>query len=867
MELLTIHNLSFTYPGQSVPALGGIELTVEQGEFLTVCGPSGCGKTTLLRLLKQELAPNGQQGGSILFRGHPLAQLSRREQASAIGFVLQSPDNQVVTDKVWHELAFGLESLGMPQDMVRRRVAETAAFFGIQGWFYRDVSTLSGGQKQIMNLASILSMGPELLILDEPTSQLDPTAAADFLDALARVNRELGVTIILCEHRLEHAFALCSRVAVLDRGQVLCTGTPAQIGAELKALHHPMSSAMPVPMEVYAAVENDLPCPVSTAQGRSWLVSFAQNHPIAPVPVRPDPAPSGQPLVEAQSVWYRYAQDTPWVVREFSFRLYAGQCVAILGQNGAGKTTALKLLAGLIRPAKGSVRIHGSMAALPQNPQTLFLQKTVALDLLDALRDADLPRTAKMERVRDVVSLCRLEGLEERHPYDLSGGEQQRAALAKVLLTEPRCLLLDEPTKGMDGAMKRVFAAILRDLTASGTGILMVSHDTEFCARYADACCLFFDGSASVPTGPQTFFSENLFYTTCASRMSRGLLEHAVTPEDLILACGGTPIEPPPPRRLDSVWQAREVNQHKKALPLWRKLLTWFSAGLALSGCIPAVRLLSLPDAVPQWLTYALLFAGLLGLSAATWQPHPAPPAPLLQQPLGRGTWLALICTLLLIPATILFGPKVFSLFGRRVYYFISLLILIEAMLPFLLLFEGRKPQARELVLLASLCALGVASRAAFFMFPQFKPVAALVIVSAMAFRAETGFLVGALTMLLSNMLFGQGPHTPWQMCAMGLVGFLAGLLARAGLLRRSRISLSVYGFLSVLLIYGFIMNASSAFQLQSVPTLQSILAYCATGFPMDLVHAGGTAFFLWFAGLPVLDKLDRIKDKYGVVI
>ena len=240
MALLEVKNLSFTYPRQpkdtmeAKPALSGVSLDIRRGEFMVLCGASGCGKSTLLRLLKRELAPKGEKSGEIFFCGKEQSELSEREAACEIGYVLQNPENQIVTDKVWHELAFGLENMGVPTPVIRRRVAEMACFFGIDYWFRKKTTELSGGQKQLLNLASILSMQPKLLILDEPTSQLDPIAASDFIHTLSKINKDLGLTILMTEHRLEEVFPLADRVAVMDQGKLLFVETPRKAGHELK---------------------------------------------------------------------------------------------------------------------------------------------------------------------------------------------------------------------------------------------------------------------------------------------------------------------------------------------------------------------------------------------------------------------------------------------------------------------------------------------------------------------------------------------------------------------------------------------------------------------------------------------------------
>ena len=893
MQTFTITDLSFTYPTESVPALQNVSLSIEAGSFTVLCGRSGCGKSTLLRQLKPILQPHGTQTGTILFEGKSLSSLSQREQSARIGFVLQNLDAQLVTDKVWHELAFGLESLGLSTPVIRRRVAEIASFFGIQNWFYKPVSELSGGQKQLVNLASVMALEPSVLLLDEPTSQLDPIAVTDFLSTLGRINRELGTTIILSEHRLEDALALSTNVVFLERGRILDSGTASEVGSRLKAAGSDMFSAMPAPMRIYAGVPNDLPCPVTVAQGRQWLEAFSETHPLCPVPpATPSEKREGPAAVELDEAFFRYDKQSPDVVKALTLRAYPGELLAILGGNGTGKSTTMGLISGIHRAYRGKVsvlgtapqEVSGKIALLPQDPQTLFVKNTVIEDLLSVLDDA--PRDRRKALALEKARLCELMELLERHPYDLSGGEQQRAALCKVLLREPEVLLLDEPTKGLDAEFKRVFARIIKRLCARGVCVIMVSHDAEFCASYASRCAMFFDGAIVAEGTPREFFSSGSFYTTSASRMARGLLPGAITPEDVIAACGGeVPPEPDLPADGDDAAEIQaqeEAREQAKTyllpsqtapLPLWRKLL---GALGALGALICLWRILSISD-LSELLTqggltslagdtfrlYLAMLACLLVLAVSFSRAAPQPVhSSLGGRPLSGRTKLASVLSLLLVPLTIFIG---IVYFGKKSYGVVSILVLLECMAPFALIFEGRKPKARELVLIAALCALAVAGRAALFMLPGFKPVAALVILSGVAFGGETGFLVGAMSMLTSNVLFGQGPWTPFQMFAMGLIGFLAGVSFQKGLLRAGRAPLAIFGAVSVVLVYGGIMNPASAILYQPNLSLSVLKAYYLTGFPFDLVHAAATALFLWFGAEPMLAKLERVKRKYGL--
>ena len=573
MAHFAIEQLTFAYPGADCRALDGVSLEIEQGSYVVICGKSGCGKTTLLRHLKSALTPHGERAGRVLFEGVPLEEVSQRDQSAKIGFVMQNPDAQIVTDKVWHELAFGLESLGCDKDSMRFRTAEMASYFGIESWFHKDVRDLSGGQKQLLNLASIMAMRPSALILDEPTSQLDPIAASDFLNTVRKINLELGVTVILTEHRLEEVFACADKVVVMDRGEIVSVGSPLRVARELHASANDMMAALPAPLRIFYGVEaarevglgkaspdkaspekaESPDAPLTVREGRRWLSRVASDD-CAQRDAIPADAPLDaveHPALSLKEVWFRYDRDLPDVLRGASLDVAPGSILSIMGGNGAGKSTLLRVACGISKPYRGTVRVFGRklkdwkagslfdgcLALLPQDPQNLFVKKTVREDLAEMLASSRLPEADRARRIERVVDVTDIGGVLDKHPFDLSGGEQQRAALAKVLLTEPKILLLDEPTKGIDAFFKRQLASVLDDLKRDGVAIVMVSHDIEFCARHADAVAMMFDGEIIAESTPRTFFSSNSFYTTAANRMSRHVFPRAITDEDVIGQC------------------------------------------------------------------------------------------------------------------------------------------------------------------------------------------------------------------------------------------------------------------------------------------------------------------------------------------
>ena len=842
MEVFEIKNMTFTYAGASRPAIKDISLRIEPGEMMTVCGKSGSGKSTLLRHMKPALAPVGEISGSLTFCGRNIREMSHEEQASRIGYVLQNPDNQIVTDKVWHELAFGLESLGEDTATIRLRVAEMASYFGIQAWFHKDVAELSGGQKQLLNLASVMVMQPDVLILDEPTSQLDPIAAEEFLDTVRKINRELGTTVLLAEHRLEQVVTMSDRVVVLDDGRIIADDAPANVGAILAVKGHPMFMAMPTPMQAYGhlyqcGIGREQACPTDVREGRNWLTALMKGKRITEVSL-PDvePQENGSPVIEMKDIWFRYSRDENDVLRDFSLSINRGELLCMVGGNGAGKTTALNIMGGIRKHYRGAVKISGKTGILPQNPQTVFVEKTLSRDLMEVLEDHPLSGSEREKKVREMTELLEIDGLLDMHPYDLSGGEQQRAALAKVLLLEPDILLLDEPTKGLDPDFKEKLAGILTRLIEGGMTIVMASHDIEFCCRHADRCAMVFDGKVISCGAPRRFFSGNSFYTTAANRMSRHIFENAVNVEDLIRLVKNNLGEGPKVtlKENGSFGEKFEnMSSNGGSGIVMKDPKAKYMQGDLPGGKISDSRRSSnekRESKADERRTISLLTIDVVMMA------------------LALGTVFAGI-----------------YIFDNQRYFIVSMLLVIYAMVPFFARFERSSPKAREIVILAVMISVAVAGRAAFFMVPNFKPTVAIIIIAGVALGRQAGFLTGAMSAFVSNFLFGQGPWTTWQMLAMAVIGYLAGAVFYRYGDRMKVVVLAVFGGAATFFIYGAITDMWTILMMTSQPSLATAMVVYGAAVPFNAVHAAATVIFLLLLAKPMVEKLNRVKVKYGM--
>lgn len=560
MEILRVDGLKFSYPNQLKKSLNNINFSIDEGDFVLICGESGCGKSTLLRHLKPELSPHGQVSGDIYYYSQKINDYSSKQLASEIGYVLQNPDSQIVTDKVWHELAFGLENMGLDTQSIRLRVAEMASFFGIQGWFRKNVNDLSGGQKQLLNLASIMAMQPKILILDEPTSQLDPIAAKDFIDTLVRINKELSTTIIMTEHNLEDIYSVCDKVIVMEDGKVICNDTNYKVADILSGdKNHKMFKSLPTPSKIYnqlnGYLEGASKSPLTVKDCRQWLNDSMDEVTITKLDDTETEINISKKdreiAIELKDVYFQYNKISEPTIRDLSFKVFKGEIYSILGGNGTGKSTTLSLVARQRKPQRGKIFINNiemkkynnkslyenNLALLPQNPQSLFVFETVREDLEEVLILKNKDREYIDKEVKRVSKLLDIEHLLEHHPYDLSGGELQRAGMAKVMLLNPKIILLDEPTKGLDAYCKEEIGKMLMKLRDMGVTIVVVSHDIEFSARYSDRCAMFFDGSIVSEGTPKEFFLGNNFYTTVSNRIARNIFEDTLIYEDVVSLC------------------------------------------------------------------------------------------------------------------------------------------------------------------------------------------------------------------------------------------------------------------------------------------------------------------------------------------
>jgi len=547
MAQLELEDISYTYPGQQEASLKHITLTVQAGEFVVICGPSGSGKSTMLKLLKPELLPAGEKQGKLRFANKELDQFTQVELSQQIGLVMQQPQNQIVMDRVMEEIYFSMENVGIPVLQMRQRLAEMCQFFNLEPLLYQATMELSGGQQQLVNLASVMVMQPLLLLLDEPLAQLDPVAAKEFIQLVRRLNVEFGITIIMTEHRLEEVWSIADRIYVMDNGEIVLDGMPSElVYAEQKSI---AASFLPAAAQLFRALHVTDLAFTNIHEARKKLDKWRYEHDKIAIKSELIVKETNQEEKTAQlscnEVVFQYGKHAQPVLQDVSLTVYEGDFVAVFGANGSGKTTLLQVLCGIIQPQQGNVIYQGKklnriaeqqrfveFGYVAQNPLLHFLAETVELELQSAIHRAE--QRGFRNDLHEVAEEFSLHRLLRRHPFDLSGGERQKLALACKFMTQPKVLFLDEPTKGLDQSAKHFLSAKLNDERQNGRMIIMVSHDLEFAAANANRCVMLFDGKIAADAQPGIFFGGNYFYTTEINRLVRQWIPGAITVKDVV---------------------------------------------------------------------------------------------------------------------------------------------------------------------------------------------------------------------------------------------------------------------------------------------------------------------------------------------
>lgn len=490
MAFLEIENLSFTYPGGERKALDNVNISVYEGELCLVVGKSGCGKSTLLRLLKKEIAPSGTACGKI------------KNSAVNIGFVNQDVESNIVTDSVCAELAFALENLGYGRDKTGLKIAEIASYFNLNSIFNDKTDNLSGGTKQLLSLASALVSNPQMIIFDEPVSQLDVVSAENFINTVIKLNREQGITVLISSHKIDSLLPVADKIIYLENGGASVFESPQDFADFLIKKDDDFKSVLPAFTQVMADAPIDFISAKKSALNLEFCDNLIENN-------------SAEKALEAKNISFAYKKGLNNVLYRLNFCAYKGKINAVIGSNGSGKTTLLKILSGIYKPIGGKVKSNGKVCYMPQNVKTMFLKDTVFEEL-----DCDEVCLRQFD----------LERLKNRNPFDLSGGEEQKLAVAKIIKTGADIILLDEPTKSVDAVFKSQLAKMLRTLCSKGKTVVIVTHDIEFAGRYADYVSFLFDGNIISANERKKFFSNLDVYTTVLSRLTDG---RAVSVDDV----------------------------------------------------------------------------------------------------------------------------------------------------------------------------------------------------------------------------------------------------------------------------------------------------------------------------------------------
>lgn len=860
--MLRFENFGFKYENSENSIFSNVNFEVNEGEVTLLIGKSGCGKSTLIRSIKPYMARKGIVEGTIYYKGKDVKTLSEEELAH-IGYVSQDIENQIVTDKVWHELAFGLENLGMPQKEMRLRCGEMAAYFGIEDWYNRDTDSLSTGQKQLLNLASVMVMKPDLLILDEPASTLDPVAESELLERVFRLNRDFGTTILIVMHELEEVFNRADKIVFINNE----SDTSVVVNDKRNMARYliennnnqvyGLPSASRICSELYKREDVSLSdVPISIADGKRFLNdnfelinSYYENNKYNIDKLNENSFNEVANAIELKHVYYKYNKDSDFVLEDFALTVKEGEVYTIMGGNGCGKSTTLSIISKLINPNDGKVILFGKdikkikdediygklIGFIPQEPRNLFSKDTVLEELLgkvkgfsydDLKADDGLLKKIEDENkdLYDYITFFEIENVLSLNPFDISGGEMQKVAMIKVLLLNSKIIIMDEPTKGLDAFAKSKMASYIKKLKGMGKTILLVSHDIEFSASVSDRLGFLFNRRIISDAIPTLFFTDNHFYTTVTRRITRDYFKNVILIKDIfgeddndnnLSICNkkksqdkniDKTVENAKHKNTNKIDSNRIVNFENEKLDshlMFRKLRNYI-------------------------IVAALVYGIMLGISKT---------------------------------------------YADQRYFLMSVIVLLVSMIGLAVFFEKKKISGKRLVLIAALTALGVVGRVLFYMIPAFKPVGAISIIAGVALDPFSGFLCGSLMAFLSNAFFGQGSWTAFQMFSFGLVGFLAGIIG--SLLRRSLnkgksvsrkyiVAIAVYGFISIFLIYGFIMNFFTSLTAGKA-IKETLLINIISGIPLDIIHGVSTAVFILILGRPLIRRIYRIKYKYEI--
>ena len=846
--MLRFENFGFRYENSEKSIIENVSFEVAEGEVTLLIGKSGSGKSTLLRSIKPYMARKGIISGKIFYKGRDINTLSDLE-LSRIGYVSQDIENQIVTDKVWHELAFGLENIGMPQKDMRLRCGEMAAYFGIEDWYNKDTDSLSTGQKQLLNLASVMVMKPDLLILDEPASTLDPVAESELLERVFRLNRDFGTTILIVMHELEEVYDRAQKIVFLDDscGCKVVVSDKKNMTKYLIDTKNPQCFGLPsasrLCMELHNRENINLDdVPISIAEGKRFvnenyeLINKYYRRKEDAVTLKEDSTFA----VEIKHAYFKYDKNEDYVLEDFNLEIRNNEIYTIMGGNGCGKSTTLSLISKLIKAQSGKVLLEGKdinklkdneiygniLGYVPQEPRNLFSKDTVLEELLGKQKGLTYSQglfenheklmdeiKSRNEDLYHYIVFFGIENILGVNPFDISGGEMQKVAMIKVLLLNSRILIMDEPTKGLDAYAKKKMADYLLKLKESGRTIIIVSHDIEFSASVSDRLGFLFNKRIISNANPSEFFTDNHFYTTVTRRIVRDKFEDVILISELF--SDESDSDEGQDNKNDKVNIKQDWDQKSKGRDNKKESKEADSANI----------LRTLKNYV---LIFAFAYMIMLGISKT---------------------------------------------YADQRYFLVSILILVLSMIGVAFFFERRKISQKRLVIIAVLTALGVVGRVLFYMIPAFKPVGAIAIIAGVSLDPFSGFLCGSLMAFLSNAFFGQGSWTAFQMFSFGLVGFLSGIVGsvlKKALKQGNTVSgkficsMALYGFLSIFLIYGFIMNFFTSLTAGKA-IKETLMINIISGIPLDIIHGVSTAIFILLLGKPLIRRIYRIKYKYEI--